>query len=149
MLKMSESTPATGQLLKTLLAQVFPEDQGGGARRRSRPSLARLPFDHLFTGATSVGRVMRAAADNLTPVTLELGGKSPAIVPGTVPLADAAERIAFGKCMNAGQTCVGAGLRCAPRASRASSAPTVRPCCACIRAWPTTPTTAQSSMPDS
>jgi coniferyl-aldehyde dehydrogenase len=61
----------------------------------------------LFTGATSVGRhVMRAAAENLTPVTLELGGKSPAIVSRDVPLKDAAERIAFGKTLNAGQTCV-------------------------------------------
>jgi len=80
MLKMSESTPATGQLLKTLLAQVFPEDQVAvvlGDVEVGR-AFARLPFDHLlFTGATSVGRdVMRAAADNLTPVTLELGGKS-------------------------------------------------------------------------
>jgi coniferyl-aldehyde dehydrogenase len=67
-----------------------------------------LPFDHLlFTGATSVGKhVMRAAAENLTPVTLELGGKSPAIVSHDVPLKDAAERIAFGKTLNAGQTCI-------------------------------------------
>ncbi|HSC84716.1 MAG TPA: aldehyde dehydrogenase family protein, partial [Pseudomonas sp.] len=71
-------------------------------------AFSKLPFDHLlFTGATSIGRhVMRAAADNLVPVTLELGGKSPAIVSADVPLADAAERIAFGKTMNAGQTCV-------------------------------------------
>ena len=71
-------------------------------------AFSRLPFDHLlFTGATSIGRhVMRAAADNLTPVTLELGGKSPAIVSADVPMGDAAERIAFGKTMNAGQTCV-------------------------------------------
>lgn len=120
MLKMSESTPATGQLLKMLLAQVFPEDQVAvvlGDVEVGR-AFARLPFDHLlFTGATSVGRdVMRAAADNLTPVTLELGGKSPAIVSATVPLADAAERIAFGKCMNAGQTCVAPDYVLVPRA---------------------------------
>ncbi|MCQ4294381.1 coniferyl aldehyde dehydrogenase [Pseudomonas stutzeri] len=110
MLKMSESTPATGQLLKTLLAQIFPDNQVAvvlGDVEVGR-AFARLPFDHLlFTGATPIGRdVMRAAAENLTPVTLELGGKSPAIVSSGVPLADAAERIAFGKCMNAGQTCV-------------------------------------------
>ena len=110
MLKMSESTPATGRLLKTLMGQVFPEHQVAvmlGDVEVGR-AFARLPFDHLlFTGATSVGRdVMRAAAEHLTPVTLELGGKSPAIVSATVPLAAAAERIAFGKCMNAGQTCV-------------------------------------------
>jgi len=119
MLKMSESTPATGQLLKMLLAQVFPEDQVAvvlGDVEVGR-AFARLPFDHLlFTGATSVGRdVMRAAADNLTPVTLELGGKSPAIVSATVPLADAAERIAFGKTLNAGQTCVAPDYVLVPR----------------------------------
>ena len=60
----------------------------------------------LFTGATSVGKRVRAAAENPTPVTLELGGKSPAIVSDSVPMKDAAERIAFGKSLNAGQTCV-------------------------------------------
>ncbi len=110
MLKMSESTPATGQLLKDLLAQVFTEDQVAVVLGEADVGIAfsRLPFDHLlFTGSTSIGRqVMRAAADNLTPVTLELGGKSPAIVSAGVPLEDAAERIAFGKTLNAGQTCV-------------------------------------------
>jgi len=110
MIKMSESTPATSQLLKELLARVFPEDLVGVVLGEAEVGMAfsRLPFDHLlFTGATSIGRhVMRAAADNLTPVTLELGGKSPAIVSADVPLADAAERIAFGKTLNAGQTCV-------------------------------------------
>jgi acyl-CoA reductase-like NAD-dependent aldehyde dehydrogenase len=67
-----------------------------------------LPFDRLlFTGSTEVGRqVMRAAAANLTPVTLELGGKSPAIVGRGVAIAEAADRILFGKCVNAGQTCI-------------------------------------------
>jgi coniferyl-aldehyde dehydrogenase len=65
-------------------------------------------FDHiLFTGSTSVGKlVMKAAAENLTPVTLELGGKSPAIISSDVPMADASQRLAFGKALNAGQTCV-------------------------------------------
>ncbi|MFC5694918.1 coniferyl aldehyde dehydrogenase [Pseudomonas sp. GCM10022186] len=110
MLKMSESTPATSQLVKDLLARIFPEDLVAVALGEAEVGVAfsRLPFDHLlFTGATSIGKhVMRAAAENLTPVTLELGGKSPAIVSADVPLADAAERIAFGKTMNAGQTCV-------------------------------------------
>ncbi|MGH8352542.1 MAG: coniferyl aldehyde dehydrogenase [Pseudomonas sp.] len=110
LLKMSESTPATSQLLKELLAKIFPEDLVAVVLGEAEVGAAfsKLPFDHLlFTGATSIGRhVMRAAADNLTPVTLELGGKSPAIVSAEVPLADAAERIAFGKTMNAGQTCV-------------------------------------------
>ncbi|MDE1168457.1 MAG: coniferyl aldehyde dehydrogenase [Pseudomonas sp.] len=110
MLKLSESTPATGQLLKQLLAKVFPEDLVGVVLGEAETGIAfsRLPFDHLlFTGATSIGRqVMRAAAEHLTPVTLELGGKSPAIISADVPLKHAAERIAFGKCLNAGQTCV-------------------------------------------
>jgi coniferyl-aldehyde dehydrogenase len=110
MLKLSESTPATGQLLKRLLAQAFPEDLVTVVLGEAEVGVAfsKLPFDHLlFTGATSVGKhVMRAAAENLTPVTLELGGKSPAIVSHDVPLKDAAERIAFGKSLNAGQTCV-------------------------------------------
>ncbi|WP_304641242.1 coniferyl aldehyde dehydrogenase [Pseudomonas sp.] len=110
MLKMSESTPATSAALASMLSTVFPPDQvaviEGDAEVGS--AFSRLPFDHLlFTGATGIGRhVMRAAADNLTPVTLELGGKSPAIISADVPLADAAERIAFGKGLNAGQTCV-------------------------------------------
>lgn len=81
-------------------------------------AFSRLPFDHLlFTGATSIGRhVMRAAAENLTPVTLELGGKSPAIISADVPMHDAAERIAFGKTLNAGQTCVAPDYVLVPRA---------------------------------
>ena len=110
MLKLSESTPTTGQLLKRLFAQVFPEDLVTVVLGEAEVGMAfsKLPFDHLlFTGASSVGKhVMRAAAENLTPVTLELGGKSPAIVSHDVPLEDAAERIAFGKTLNAGQTCV-------------------------------------------
>ncbi|MCH2340889.1 coniferyl aldehyde dehydrogenase [Pseudomonas sp. NPDC047963] len=119
MLKMSESTPATGQLLKELLAQIFPEDQVAVVLGEAEVGIAfsKLSFDHLlFTGSTSVGRhVMRAAAENLTPVTLELGGKSPAIVSTDVPLADAAERIAFGKTLNAGQTCVAPDYVLVPR----------------------------------
>ncbi|MBC3958048.1 coniferyl aldehyde dehydrogenase [Pseudomonas triticifolii] len=110
MLKLSESTPATGALLKRLFAKAFPEDLIAVVLGEADVGMAfsRLPFDHLlFTGATSIGRhVMRAAAENLTPVTLELGGKSPAIVSHDVPLEHAAERIAFGKTLNAGQTCI-------------------------------------------
>lgn len=110
MIKMSESTPATSQLVKDLLARIFPEDMVAVVLGEAEvgQAFSRLPFDHLlFTGATSIGRhVMRAAAENLVPVTLELGGKSPAIVAADVPLEDAAERIAFGKTLNAGQTCV-------------------------------------------
>lgn len=110
MLKLSEATPRTSQRLQALLATVFPAEWVSVVLGEAEVGMAfaKLPFDHLlFTGATSIGRhVMRAAAENLTPVTLELGGKSPAIVSADVPLNHAAERIAFGKTLNAGQTCV-------------------------------------------
>lgn len=110
MIKMSESTPAFSQLLKELLARIFPEDLVAVVTGEMDVGVAfsKLPFDHLlFTGATSVGKhVMRAAAENLTPVTLELGGKSPAIISAEVPMQHAAERIAWGKTLNAGQTCI-------------------------------------------
>jgi len=110
MLKMSESAPATGRLLRDLLGQVFAEHEVAVVLGdvETGKQFTRLPFDHLlFTGSTEVGRqVMQSAAANLTPVTLELGGKSPAIVAADVPLEQAAERIAFGKTLNAGQTCV-------------------------------------------
>ena len=110
MLKMSESAPETGALLERLVAERFAPEvlavvNGGPEIARE---FAALPFDHLlFTGSTEVGRhVMRAAADNLTPVTLELGGKSPAIVGRGIGIREAAGRILHGKCLNAGQTCV-------------------------------------------
>ena len=80
-------------------------------------AFTKLPFDHLvFTGSTQVGKiVMRAAADNLTPVTLELGGKSPAIVHPEFPIEEAAKRIAFGKSLNAGQVCVSPDYMMIPR----------------------------------
>jgi acyl-CoA reductase-like NAD-dependent aldehyde dehydrogenase len=110
MVKMSETTPATGELLARLVERHFPGGEVGVVNGGAEVAQAfcRLPFDHLlFTGSTGVGRhVMRAAADNLTPVTLELGGKSPAIVGRGFPVAEAASRILFGKCLNAGQTCV-------------------------------------------
>ena len=110
MLKLSEFTPATGRLLKDLLGRIFPEDMVAVVLGEADVGVAfsGLAFDHLlFTGSTHVGKlVMRAAAENLTPVTLELGGKSPAIVSADVPLKDAAQRIAWGKSLNAGQTCI-------------------------------------------
>ena len=110
MLKLSEFTPATGLLLKDLLGRIFPEDMVAVVLGEADVGVAfsGLAFDHLlFTGSTHVGKlVMRAAAEHLTPVTLELGGKSPAIVSADVPLKDAAQRIAWGKSLNAGQTCI-------------------------------------------
>ena len=119
MIKMSESPPRTAEVLEQLLGEIFPQDHVAVVTGEADVGVAfsKLAFDHLlFTGATSIGRhVMRAAADNLTPVTLELGGKSPAIVSADVPLADAAERIAFGKGVNAGQTCVAPDYILCPR----------------------------------
>jgi len=109
-LKPSEHTPRSAAFLRELLVEVFPEDRvavaEGGADVGS--AFAALPFDHLvFTGSTTVGRkVMAAAAQNLTPLTLELGGKSPAIVCGDYPIEQAAARLATGKWFNGGQTCI-------------------------------------------
>ncbi|MCM8595543.1 coniferyl aldehyde dehydrogenase [Accumulibacter sp.] len=114
LIKMSEFTPATSALFAELVAGAFADDEfsvveGDALVARE---FARLPFDHLlFTGSTPVGhQVMAAAADNLTPVTLELGGKSPAIIGpglgGSAQFARAVERIVVGKCLNAGQTCI-------------------------------------------
>ena len=109
-LKPSEHTPHTTAFLRSLLAEVFPADRvavaAGGAELAG--AFAALPFDHLvFTGSTAVGRkVMAAAAPNLTPLTLELGGKSPAIVCNDFPLDQAAARLATGKWFNGGQTCI-------------------------------------------
>jgi coniferyl-aldehyde dehydrogenase len=110
MLKPSEYTPATSALLTRLLRESFPEDQvavvTGGADVGA--AFARLPFDRLFfTGSTSVGRaVMQAASENLVPVTLELGGKSPVLIDSDYSLERAVRSIAHGKLLNAGQTCV-------------------------------------------
>jgi coniferyl-aldehyde dehydrogenase len=110
MIKMSEFTPHTSALLSNLIEATFPRDLVAVINGEAdvAADFSARPFDHLlFTGSTTVGRlVMKAASENLTPVTLELGGKSPAIVSSDVPVEDAAERIAFGKALNAGQTCV-------------------------------------------
>lgn len=119
MIKMSGFTPRLGETMKKMLAEAFSEDQVAVFTGRGEISeeFSRLPFDQLtFTGSTNVGRtVMAEAAKNLTPVILELGGKSPAIVHDSYGMADAAERIAFGKCWNAGQTCVAPDYLMLPR----------------------------------
>ena len=110
MLKLSEFTPRTAEVFDELIRKAFADDEvvvvTGDAVLAAE--FSRLPFDHLlFTGSTAVGRhVMHAAAENLTPVTLELGGKSPAIVGHDANLAHAVERIVLGKMFNAGQTCI-------------------------------------------
>jgi len=108
--KMSEFTPRFGEAFRMALAEFFDETEvavvNGSAEVAQ--SFSAIAWDHLlFTGSTSIGKhVMRAAADNLTPVTLELGGKSPTIVGPDFPIETAAQRILHGKCLNAGQTCV-------------------------------------------
>jgi len=109
-LKPSELTPNTSAALAELVAQYLDGDavvlMAGGADRST--ALLAQRFDHIFfTGGARVGRmVMEAAAKHLTPVTLELGGKSPCVVAADANLAIAAERIVWGKFLNAGQTCV-------------------------------------------
>jgi coniferyl-aldehyde dehydrogenase len=110
MIKPSEFTPATSELMKEAIAKYF--DQTEVAVVTGGPELGKafseLAFDHLiFTGATSIGRhVMAAAARNLVPLTLELGGKSPTIIGRSADVAQATERVAMGKLMNAGQICL-------------------------------------------
>lgn len=110
MLKMSEYTPQFSVLFARLIGEAFASDEvrvvTGDAEVAQ--AFSALAFDHLlFTGSTEVGRhVMRAASANLTPVTLELGGKSPAIIGTNADFAQAVERIVFGKLINAGQTCI-------------------------------------------
>ena len=110
MIKPSEFTPATSDLLAKMLAEIFPQEQvavvTGGPEIGS--AFSALPFDRLvFTGSTPVGRaVMKAASANLVPVTLELGGKSPVIIEKGSSLQRAAASIAFGKLSNGGQICI-------------------------------------------
>ncbi|NDI33168.1 aldehyde dehydrogenase [Chengkuizengella sediminis] len=109
-LKPSELTPAVSHLLKELISSTFDENYiavvEGGVETSTQ--LLKEPFDYIFfTGSVPVGKiVMEAASKNLTPITLELGGKSPVIVDETANLKLAAKRIVWGKFFNAGQTCV-------------------------------------------
>jgi len=110
MIKMSEFTPATNLVIKKMLGSVFSNNKVavicGGSDVAAH--FSAKPFDHLlFTGSTRVGKiVMAAAAKNLTPVTLELGGKSPTIIDDEIHINDAVSRFILGKTLNAGQTCV-------------------------------------------
>ena len=122
MIKPSEFTAQTSKLMKELFAEAYDEDEVavftggpdvGGA-------FSRLPFDHLlFTGATSIAKhVMRAAAENLVPVTLELGGKSPVVIGRSADMKLAASNIMAGKTMNAGQICLAPDYVFLPEESR-------------------------------
>ncbi len=120
MIKPSEHTPATSELLRQVIAETFSPDHvtviTGGPDVAAK--FVSMPFDHLlYTGSTQIGKlVMKAAAENLTPVTLELGGKSPALVCPDADLNEAACDIAFGKTLNAGQICIAPDYAFVPRA---------------------------------
>lgn len=122
MIKPSEYTPATSEVMAELFSASFDEDEvavfTGGPEVGE--AFSPLPFDHLlFTGATSIARhVMRAASENLVPLTLELGGKSPVIIGADADLDTAAERLVIGKMMNAGQICLAPDYVLVPRARR-------------------------------
>jgi coniferyl-aldehyde dehydrogenase len=120
MVKTSEFTPRTAALFETVSAKYFAQDElaffSGGADVGK--AFSELPFDHLiFTGATGIGRhILHAAADNLTPVTLELGGKSPVLIGKDADIARATERVAIGKMLNAGQICLAPDYMLVPQA---------------------------------
>lgn len=121
MLKMSERSPRLAALLADTLPAALPGDTVAVFAETGDTGVAfsRLPFDHLlFTGSTGTGRaVMAAAAEHLCPVTLELGGRSPALVCEDANLREAAERILDAKCLNAGQVCVSVDHAWLPRAA--------------------------------
>jgi coniferyl-aldehyde dehydrogenase len=120
MIKPSELTPHTSALMRDIIAAEFGDDvcavvTGGPDVGQA---FSATPFDHLlFTGSTAIGqRVAEAAARNLTPVTLELGGKSPVIIDDSAAIAVAARRVAHGKMFNAGQTCIAPDYVLVPKA---------------------------------
>ncbi|MGY8710234.1 coniferyl aldehyde dehydrogenase [Bradyrhizobium sp. 18BD] len=129
-IKPSELSPHFSALLKETVAARFEASEllVTGIEDEVAKAFAHLPFDHLvFTGSTRVGRlVAEAAGRNLTPVTLELGGKSPAIIDASADLEEAAERIAYGKLLNAGQTCIAPDYVLVPDNSVQSFAEKVR-----------------------
>lgn len=124
MLKLSEFTPATNKVLKEMLAGLFDASVVAVVEGEADVAAAfsALPFDHLlFTGSTAVGRhVMRTASANLTPVTLELGGKSPVVIAPDMPIDTAVERMIYGKCLNSGQICVAPDYVLIPKEKQAA-----------------------------
>jgi coniferyl-aldehyde dehydrogenase len=119
MIKMSEFSPRCTEVVRRMLADIFPADHVAvfGGDIAIAQTFSRLPFDHVvFTGSPVIGKeIMRAASANLTPVTLELGGKSPAIVSRSASIAVAARSIAHGKAFNSGQACVAPDYALVPR----------------------------------
>ncbi|MHA3961771.1 aldehyde dehydrogenase family protein [Synechococcus sp. LTW-G] len=123
-LKPSEHAPATAQLISSLIREAFPPEivqvvQGDGSTAQA---LLAERFDHIFfTGGERIGKlVMAAAAQHLTPITLELGGKSPAVVLRDADLEVTSRRLVWGKCLNAGQTCIAPDYLLVESSARAS-----------------------------
>ncbi len=139
LIKTSEFCPRTAEVVTSMIKQAFTPEQvtvvNGGPEVAAQ--FSALPFDHLiFTGSTQVGRiVMRAASENLTPVTLELGGKSPTIISEDYPLDLAAGRIAQGKLLNGGQACIAPDYVFIPTARREQLIEALR--AAVTRSYPT------------
>ncbi|MCG7534270.1 coniferyl aldehyde dehydrogenase [Pseudoalteromonas sp. OOF1S-7] len=108
MIKMSEFTPNANQILRTILDDISDHVHLVEGDAETGAAFTALPFDHLiFTGSTAVGKlVAKAAADNLTPVTLELGGKSPTIIDAHIDMKIAVDAVIMGKSINSGQICV-------------------------------------------
>lgn len=119
MIKMAEASARTCETLHRMISEVFDEDEVAvfGSLKGAANEFTSLPFNHIvFTGSPSVGRiVMETAAKNLVPVTLELGGKSPAVVSRNFPIDEAARRIVHGKGSNCGQICVAPDHAVVPR----------------------------------
>ncbi|MFW1509207.1 coniferyl aldehyde dehydrogenase [Vibrio parahaemolyticus] len=108
MMKLSEFTPKTNKVIVNICHELSEYVEVFEGEADVAQAFSQLPFDHLlFTGSTNVGRaVAKAAAENLTPVTLELGGKSPVIITEDADMKKTVDAILFGKCINAGQICV-------------------------------------------
>jgi coniferyl-aldehyde dehydrogenase len=140
MIKMSELSPRSTELLGKMLGEIFPTDEVAvfGGEMEEAQAFSRLPFNHLvFTGSPAVGHhVMKAASENLVPVTLELGGKSPALVGPDTDFADAAKRIAHGKAFSSGQVCLAPDYALVKRGNEAQFADAVAQ--AFTRMYPTT-----------
>src|SRR5262249_15247365 len=120
MIKMASNSQHLCRLLAEKFREVFPEDLVAVLPGVRAQDFSSLPYDHLiFTGSADAGRtVMRAAAENLTPVTLELGGKSPTIICDDYDVEEAASRILYAKYLNAGQTCLAPDYVMVPEGKR-------------------------------
>jgi coniferyl-aldehyde dehydrogenase len=120
MIKMASNSQHLCRLLADKFSEVYPEDTVAILPGVRAGDFSTLPYDHIiFTGSADAGRtVMRSAADNLTPVTLELGGKSPTIVCDDFDIEEAASRILYAKFVNAGQTCLAPDYLFLPEAAR-------------------------------